>query len=120
MGATKPNDSLSAVGELRYDKGSPPLSFRQQYPALFNLLDSCPFTAFSPIGKRNVCNRFRITEQTLEQVLLTYERPGEPTEAERRAADLAHLLNVIEEAVRPAPTRKPAARKGKKGGKDAK
>jgi hypothetical protein len=91
-------------------------SLRQQYPQLFNLLDSIPLLAFSPIGKSNVCRRFRLSEQELDSILLTYTRPNALTEAERRAADLLRLLRVIEEVVAPASVRKSATRKEKKGG----
>lgn len=90
MGTTNEHKIFALSGETD-SKDSHNILFRQQYPALFNLLDSCPFLAFSSVGKRNVCNRFHIAEQTLEQVLLTYVRIGELTESERRAADLAHL-----------------------------
>ena len=89
---------------------------RQTKPKLFTALDAYPLHAFSAEGRRNICQRFTLTDAELESVLLNYERPDEPTEAERRAADLAHLLSVTEEAVKLAPKRKPAARKGKKGG----
>lgn len=115
MRATIGPKSFAQYGDTQ-SKGSQSTTFRQRYPQLFNLLDSVPFQAFSPVGKRNVSRRFHLTEQELEGVILTYERPDEPTEAERRAADLAHLLGVIEAAVTPA--RKPTAQKGKakKGG----
>jgi hypothetical protein len=113
MDTTNEHKIFALSGETD-SKDSLDTSFRQQHSGLFNLLDSCPFLAFSPVGKRNVCNRFRITEQTLDQVLLTYVRPSEPTEVERRAADFAHLLQAI--GVGESPIHKTRARVSKKGG----
>ena len=66
--------------------------FRQQYPQLFSLLDATPIFAFSPTGIRNICNRFRISRQTLELALLAYTRPDELTEEEERAVCFAPIL----------------------------
>jgi hypothetical protein len=115
MGTAKGQKIFALHGDAAH-KDSLNLSFRQQYPQLFNLLDSLPLLAFSPVGKSNVCRRFHLSEQELESVLLTYTRPDAPTEAERRAADLLRLLRVIEEVVVPTTVRKSAARKDKKGG----
>lgn len=100
--------TLRLVGDQ--DKDSPKsVIMRGANPKLFAALDCYPLHAFSPEGRRNVCARFKLADAALESALLAYERPGEPTEAERRAADMLELLRVIEEAV--TPNRKPATRK---------
>jgi len=71
---------------------------REQFPKLFSLLDAVPYLAFSEVGKRNVCKRFYITEQTLEQCLRAYVRPGdEGTEQARRDADLQRVMGATPE-----------------------
>lgn len=86
---------------------------RQANAALFAALDSYPHHAFSPEGRRNVCRRFHINDEQLENTLLVYERPGEyASEAARRAACLAQSLQAIEAVINP-PKRKVPARKGK-------
>jgi hypothetical protein len=107
-------NTLRLVGDQDKDSTKAAI-MRGASPELFAALDCYPFHAFSPEGRRNVCARFGLTDAELESALLAYERPGEPTEAERRAADMQELLRVIEEAV--TPKRKIAARKGQKGGK---
>jgi hypothetical protein len=89
---------------------------REENAKLFAALDSYPHHAFSPEGRRNVCRRFGISDEQLEATLLAYVRPGEyATEAERRAADLAHSLRAIEAVISP-PKRKEAPKgKQKKG-----
>ena len=86
---------------------------RQANTKLFAALDSYPHHAFSPSGRRNICRRFRITDERLEATLLAYERPGGyASEAERRAACLAQSLQAIEAVINP-PKRKPTTTKRK-------
>jgi hypothetical protein len=101
-------NTLCLVGD-QYKDSSKSVIMRGANPKLFAALDCYPLHAFSPEGRRNVCARFKLTDVELESALLAYERPGEPTEAERRATDMLELLRVIEEAV--TPKRKPATRK---------
>jgi hypothetical protein len=109
-------NTLRLVGDR--DKGSThAVITRQTTPLLFAALDCYPLHAFSEEGRRNICARFKLTDEELESAVLNYERPGEPTEDERRAADMLKLLRVIEEAVTPKRkqlTRKPAKEKGGK------
>jgi hypothetical protein len=104
-------NTLHLVGD-QYKDSSLSAIMRGANPELFAALDCYPLHAFSPEGRRNVCARFRLTDAELESALLAYERPGEPTEAERRAADMLELLRVIGEAV--APKRKSTKQKGGK------
>jgi hypothetical protein len=102
-------NTLSMLGEQdKYTSKS--VVMRGTNPALFAALDCYPLYAFSPEGRRNVCARFKLTDAELESALLTYERLGEPTEAERRAADMLELLRIIGKAV--TPKRKPTKQKG--------
>lgn len=74
------------------------ISEREQFPKLFSLLDAVPYLAFSEVGKRNMCKRFKITEQTLEQCLRAYVRPGdEESEQAHRDADLQRVLTATPE-----------------------
>jgi hypothetical protein len=120
MGANPVKDSahknvLGSVGS--HPKGTTKLVInRESKPSLFSSLDAYPFHAFSLEGQRNICKRHGITEDELEAVLLTYTRPGEPTEAERRAADFIRLLRVIEDAVAPISKSKGQPAKTQKGG----
>jgi hypothetical protein len=102
-------NTLRLVGDQGKDSSQLAI-MRGANPQLFAALDCYPFHAFSPEGRRNVCARFKLTDTELESALLAYERSGEPTEAERRAADMLALLRVIEEAV--TPKRKPTKQKG--------
>jgi hypothetical protein len=120
MGANPMKDSAQNIFEsvgtcLKYTTN--PAINRQANAALFAALDSYPHHAFSPEGRRNVCRRFRITDEQLEATLLAYEQPGEyASEAERRAADLARVLGAIEAVVKPTPKRKAALKGKQKGG----
>ena len=101
-----PNQSLFTVGES-LTKDSQNALYRAKWPALFVSLDAYPLHCFSEAGRASNCKRHRITDEQLDNVLLVYVHPDAPTEAERRAADLARVFGAIE----PAP-------KGKrKGGK---
>ena len=119
MGANPMKDSAQNIFEsvgtcLKYTTN--PAINRQANAALFAALDSYPHQAFSPEGRRNVCRRFRITDEQLEATLLAYERPGEYAgEAERRAAYLAQSLRAIEAVINP-PKRKAAPKGKRKGG----
>lgn len=89
---------------------------RKNNAKLFASLDAHPLHAYSPTGHRNMQRRFGLTNAELESALLNYERLGELSEAERRAADLAHALSVIEGVITP-PKRKTGPKgKSKKGG----
>ena len=115
MRGTDPYTAFSLVGSL--DKATnKQVIKREETPLLYSSLDAYPHHAFSATGRRNVCKRHGVTDPELGAVLLVHMRSGEPTEAERRAADLAHVLRVIEAAVTPVPKRKAAPRKAKKGG----
>ena len=119
MGANPMKDSAQNVLVMlgrQYKCTQKTIIKREQKPLLHAALDAYPHHAFSVTGQRNICKRHGVTDPELGAVLLTYERPDEPTEAERRAADLAHVLRVIEAAVTPVPKRKAAPRKAKKGG----
>ena len=105
-------NTLRLVGDQGKDSPKSAI-MRDANPELFAALDCYPMHAFSPEGRRNVCTRFGLTDAELETALLAYERPDEPTEAERRAADMLELLRIVEEAV--TSKCKPAARKGQKG-----
>lgn len=104
-------NTLHLVGDQRKDSSYSAI-IRGASPKLFAALDCYPFHAFSPEGRRNVCARFGLTDSELEKALLAYERPGELTEAERRAADMLNLLRVIEVAV--TPKSKPTKQRGGK------
>lgn len=110
-----PKKSLPAAREL-LDKDSQNALLRQRWPKLFLALDSYPHHAFSNEGRRNICARHRIDDATLEACLVAYVHPNALPEAERRAADLAHALRVIEEVLAPAPKRKAAPKGQRRGG----
>ena len=103
-------------------KGTKASAVREAHPKLFCLLDAAPVLAFSEVGRRNVCRRFNISDETLEKCLRAYLRPGElENEQAQRDADLQHvttvtpaLLDAISKAVAP---KKGAAklRKAKEG-----
>lgn len=118
MGATTPTKSLPAkVGELLLSKDSQNTLLRQRFPKLFLALNSYPHHAFSNVGRQNVTKRHGIDDCQLESCLVAYIHPGELSEAERRAADLAHALRVIEEVVTSTSKRKAAPKGHRKGDK---
>ena len=92
---------------------------RENNAKLFASLDAQPLHAYSPTGRRNMCRRFGLTDAELESALLNYERPGELSEAERRAANLAESLRVIESVISPARRKTATKGKAKKGGANA-
>lgn len=89
---------------------------REENAVLFAALDAYPHHAFSIPGRRNICKRHGITDVELEAALLAYVPLDAPTEAERRAADMARLLSAIEAAVNPSRTPSARKSKGQKGG----
>ncbi len=82
---------------------------RTEFPKVHLLFDCLPFLTFSVVGRRNICRRFNISEQTLDGCLNAYLRPGEAeTEQARRDEDLQRvvsatpeLLDTIGQAVAP-------------------
>ena len=105
-----PNQSLFTVGES-LTKDSQNALYRAKWPALFVSLDAYPLHCFSEAGRASICKRHHITDEQLEAVLLVYVHPDAPTEAKRRAADLARVLGAIEAVV------KPTSKGKRKGGK---
>jgi hypothetical protein len=68
-------------------------AIREAHPKLFYLLDAAPLLAFSEVGRGNICRRFQISEQMLDECLQHYLRPGEPeTEQARCYADLQRVM----------------------------
>lgn len=99
---------------------------RTEFPKVHLLLDCVPFLTFSVVGRRNICRRFNISEQTLDGCLNAYLRPGEAeTEQARRDEDLQRvlkatpeLLDTIGKAVKHTTRpRQKTTTKGQKGGK---
>ncbi|OWP63504.1 hypothetical protein CDA63_09005 [Hymenobacter amundsenii] len=105
----------------------------KKYPKVFYLLDAAPLFAFSESGLANICKRFGVSRETLEDCINTYLRPGEsPDRDEHMAQDVARLLTVtpelldtIAKAVGPktrprkkvaARTRSSKAKEGRKNG----
>lgn len=110
MKAAMPNQSLFTVGES-LTKDSQNALYRVKWPALLVSLDAYPLHCFSEAGRVSLCKRYAITDEQLEAALLAYVPVDAPTEAERRAADLARVLGAIEAAVKTVPKDK------RKGGK---
>ena len=119
MGANPMKDSaqkgLVLVASLNKVTTIEPIN-REENAKLFAALDSYPHHAFSPVGRRNVCHRFGISDADLELCLCAYVHPDAPPEIERRAAELARLLGAIEAVVKPVPERKAASKGKRKGG----
>lgn len=71
---------------------------RTKFSKVHLMLDCLPFLSLSVVGRRNVCRRFNISDETLEECLLLYRRPGEPEDEQaRRGEDLQRVITATPE-----------------------